>query len=354
MPSFVYLLPALALFGTTRFTAIFASIIYAVPPVVRLVEDGIRAVPATVVEAATSAGSTPGQLLWKVQLPMARRAILLAANQGIVMTLAMVVVGGLVGAGALGYDVVVGFSQRTDFGMGLRRPASRSVLLGVMLDRITQGADRRPSPTKGMNDMKIRLLAGLLAPRARGAGCGGARSKTRVQLRRAGRPPGSHVRRGRDREDRDQPLGGLRGQRQRRGVPAEERARLHVKRPKIKEAARLGGLRDRRRRRHHRELGPPGPQKKFIDEKKVAVDGGLDRQQGRHRLVRPQVDGRQVPRHHRLQEPEQVRQPVQDLRVRRQGPAPRRRPVATSPTTRPWSRTSSWTSRSSRAAARPP
>ncbi|MCA2221367.1 ABC transporter permease [Nonomuraea aurantiaca] len=147
MPAFVYLLPALALFETTRFTAIFASVIYAVPPVVRLVEDGIRAVPATVVEAAAAAGSTSGQLLWKVQLPMARRAILLAANQGIVMTLAMVVVGGLVGAGALGYDVVVGFSQRTDFGMGFVAGIA-TVLLGVMLDRITQGADRRPSPQR--------------------------------------------------------------------------------------------------------------------------------------------------------------------------------------------------------------
>ncbi|MEU6718209.1 ABC transporter permease subunit [Nonomuraea sp. NPDC046802] len=147
MPAFVYLLPALALFETTRFTAIFASIIYAVPPVVRLVEDGIKAVPATVVEAAASAGSTPGQLLRKVQLPMARRAILLAANQGIVMTLAMVVVGGLVGAGALGYDVVAGFSQRTDFGMGFIAGIA-TVLLGVMLDRITQGADKRPSPQK--------------------------------------------------------------------------------------------------------------------------------------------------------------------------------------------------------------
>jgi glycine betaine/proline transport system permease protein len=147
MPAFVYLLPALALFGATRFTAIFASVIYAVPPVVRLVEDGIRAVPPTVVEAAESAGSTKGQLLWKVQLPMARGAILLAANQGIVMTLAMVVVGGLVGAGALGYDVVVGFSQRTDFGMGFVAGIA-TVLLGVMLDRITQGADRRSSPQR--------------------------------------------------------------------------------------------------------------------------------------------------------------------------------------------------------------
>ncbi|GII91392.1 ABC transporter permease [Sinosporangium siamense] len=145
MPAFIYLLPALALFGTTRFTAVFASVVYAVPPVVRLVEDGIKGVPQTVVEAALSSGSTTRQLLWKVQFPMARRAILLAANQGIVMTLAMVVVGGLVGAGGLGFDVVSGFSQSSDFGMGFAAGAA-TVLLGIMLDRITQGAERRPSP----------------------------------------------------------------------------------------------------------------------------------------------------------------------------------------------------------------
>jgi glycine betaine/proline transport system permease protein len=142
MPSFVYLLPAVALFGATRFTAIVAAVIYAVPPVVRLVERGVRDVPPTVVEAAVSAGSTPRQLLWKVQLPMARRGLLLAANQGIVMVLAMVVVGGLVGAGALGYDVVAGFAQREDFGKGLAAGFA-IVLLGVLLDRLTQGAGRR-------------------------------------------------------------------------------------------------------------------------------------------------------------------------------------------------------------------
>jgi len=144
MPSFVYLLPAVALFGASRFTAIVAAVIYAVPPVVRLVERGIRDVPATVVEAAQSAGSTPRQLLWKVQLPMARGGLLLAANQGIVMVLAMVVVGGLVGAGALGYDVVAGFSQREDFGKGLAAGFA-IVLLGVLLDRLTQGFSQSPS-----------------------------------------------------------------------------------------------------------------------------------------------------------------------------------------------------------------
>ena len=143
MPAFVYLIPAVALFGPTRFTAIVAAMIYAVPPVIRLVEAGIRQVPPAAIEAATSAGTTSGQLLWKVQLPMARPALLLAANQGIVLVLAMVVVGGLVGAGALGYDVVAGFARRDFFGEGLAA-AIAIVLLGIMLDRITQGAGRRP------------------------------------------------------------------------------------------------------------------------------------------------------------------------------------------------------------------
>jgi len=139
MPAFVYLIPAVALFGPSRFTGIVAALIYAVPPVIRLVEAGIRTVPVTVVEAATAAGSTPRQLLWKVQLPMARPALLLAANQGIVL------VRGLVGAGGLGYDVVAGFARRDFFGEGLAAGIA-IVLLGIMLDRITQGAGKRRRP----------------------------------------------------------------------------------------------------------------------------------------------------------------------------------------------------------------
>lgn len=139
MPAFVYLIPAIALFDPSRFTAIVASVIYAVPPVIRLVDAGIRQVSVTAVEAATAAGSTERQLLWKVKLPLARRALQVATNQGIVMVLAMVVVGGLVGAGALGYDVVSGLAQHEDFGKGLAAGIA-IVLLGIMLDRVTQGA----------------------------------------------------------------------------------------------------------------------------------------------------------------------------------------------------------------------
>jgi glycine betaine/proline transport system permease protein len=144
MPSFVYLLPAVALFGPSRLTAILAALIYAVPPVIRIVEAGLRTVPATIVEAAVASGATERQLLFKVRLPVSASALLLAANQGIVMVLAMVVVGALVGAGALGHRVIQGFSQSEDFGKGLVA-AIAIVLLGVMLDRITQGAgNRRP------------------------------------------------------------------------------------------------------------------------------------------------------------------------------------------------------------------
>jgi glycine betaine/proline transport system permease protein len=146
MPSFVYLIPAVALFEATRFTAILAAIIYAIPAVIRLTEDGVRGVSPTAIEAARSAGSTGFQVVRKVQLPMARRSLLAATNQGVVLVLAMVVIGGLVGAGGLGYQVVAGFYQRDQFGSGMAA-ALAIVLLGVVLDRITQGAGARRETT---------------------------------------------------------------------------------------------------------------------------------------------------------------------------------------------------------------
>ncbi|MFC4499625.1 MULTISPECIES: ABC transporter permease [Streptomyces] len=144
MPPFVYLVPFLALFGATRFTAIVAAVVYAAPVAVKIIADGVRAVPATTVEAATSAGCNTWQIITKVQLPMSRGALTLATNQGLIYVLSMVVVGGLVGAGALGYDVVAGFSQSELYGKGLAAGLA-IVLLGVMFDRITQAAARRAS-----------------------------------------------------------------------------------------------------------------------------------------------------------------------------------------------------------------
>ncbi|MDX5570628.1 ABC transporter permease subunit [Streptomyces sp. ID05-04B] len=144
MPPFVYLVPFLALFGATRFTAIVAAVVYAAPVAIKIIGDGVRNVPAATVEAATSAGCDTWQIITKVQLPMARGALTLATNQGLIYVLSMVVVGGLVGAGALGYDVVAGFSQGQLFGKGLAAGLA-IVLLGVMFDRITQAAARRTS-----------------------------------------------------------------------------------------------------------------------------------------------------------------------------------------------------------------
>jgi glycine betaine/proline transport system permease protein len=142
MPAFVYLVPFLALFSTSRFTAIVAAVVFAAPVAIKIIGDGISGVSATTVEAATSAGSSRWQIITKVQLPMSLRTIALATNQGLIFVLSMIVVGGLVGAGALGYDVVQGFRQDRLFGKGLAAGLA-VVLLGILLDRITQAAARR-------------------------------------------------------------------------------------------------------------------------------------------------------------------------------------------------------------------
>jgi glycine betaine/proline transport system permease protein len=144
LPAFVYLVPFLGLFGATRFTAIMAAVVYAAPVSIKLMADGIRGVPDTIVEAATAAGSSPWQMITKVQIPSARRALALATNQGIIYVLAMIVVGGLVGAGGLGYLVVAGFAQENLKGKGLAAGLA-IVLLGIMLDRITQAVAHRDS-----------------------------------------------------------------------------------------------------------------------------------------------------------------------------------------------------------------
>ncbi|HSK95124.1 MAG TPA: ABC transporter permease subunit, partial [Euzebyales bacterium] len=145
MPAFVYLVPFLALFSASRFTAIVAAVVFGAPVAIKIVTDGIRTVSPTTVEASTAAGSNAWQTITKVQLPMARRALTLATNQGLIYVLSMVVVGGLVGAGALGYDVVAGFSQGQLYGKGLAAGMA-IVLLGIMLDRITQAAADRDRP----------------------------------------------------------------------------------------------------------------------------------------------------------------------------------------------------------------
>jgi glycine betaine/proline transport system permease protein len=142
IPPFVYLVPALALFTASRFTAIVAAMAYAVPIATKLVADGIRSVSPTTVEAARSTGSTSWQIISKVQLPMARESLVLATNQGLLYVLSMVVIGGMVGGGSLGYIVVSGFSQDQLFGKGLAAGVAIAAL-GVMLDRIARYAAAR-------------------------------------------------------------------------------------------------------------------------------------------------------------------------------------------------------------------
>jgi glycine betaine/proline transport system permease protein len=150
LPPFVYLVPCLALFGPTRFTAIFAAIIYAGPAAIKIIGEGIATVPPNTIEASRSVGASRWQEIVKVQVPMARPIILVALNQGIVYVMAMVVIGGLVGGGGLGFDVVTGFSQERFAGVGLAAGFA-IVLLGVMLDRVSQsaGSARRSSSGAG-------------------------------------------------------------------------------------------------------------------------------------------------------------------------------------------------------------
>jgi glycine betaine/proline transport system permease protein len=136
LPPFVYLIPTLALFGAGRFLAIVAAIAYAAPVAIKIAADGIRGVSPTTIEAAQSAGANRWQMIGKVQLPMSRGSLVLSANQGLLFVLSMVVIGGLVGGGGLGYLVVAGFSQAQLFGKGLAAGIAITAL-GVMLDRIT-------------------------------------------------------------------------------------------------------------------------------------------------------------------------------------------------------------------------
>lgn len=142
LPAFVYLVPILGLFGPSRFTAIVTGIVYSIPVVVKIVGEGIKGVSTTMIEAATSAGSNAWQLITKVQLPAAKKSLLLATNQGLIFVLAVVVIGGFVGSGGLGYLVIVGGSKPELQGKGLVAGFS-ILLLGVMIDRIAHASARK-------------------------------------------------------------------------------------------------------------------------------------------------------------------------------------------------------------------
>ncbi|MER7984078.1 ABC transporter permease subunit [Streptomyces noursei] len=141
MPQFVYLIPVVALFAVGRAPAAAAAVVYALPAVIRITTQGLRQVDPGAMESARSLGATRWQTLRQVQLPLARPALLLAVNQGVVLVLAVVIIGGLVGGGALGYDVVTGLATG-NLAIGLVAGVA-IVCLGLMLDRVTQPTERR-------------------------------------------------------------------------------------------------------------------------------------------------------------------------------------------------------------------
>lgn len=141
MPSFVYLIPAIFFFGLGNVSAIFATLIYALPPVIRLTELAIRGVDTEVIESAISFGSTRWQMLKKVQLPQALPTIMAGINQTTMMALAMVVVASMVGAEGIGQEVLRSI-DRIDIALGFEAGIS-IVFLAIIIDRITNGiADR--------------------------------------------------------------------------------------------------------------------------------------------------------------------------------------------------------------------
>jgi len=137
MPSFVYLIPAIFFFGLGNVSAIFATLIYALPPVIRLTELAIRGVDQEVIESAQSFGSSRWQMLSKVQLPQALPTIMAGVNQTTMMALAMVVIASMVGAKGLGEQVLVSIN-RIDIALGFEAGIS-IVFLAIIIDRITNG-----------------------------------------------------------------------------------------------------------------------------------------------------------------------------------------------------------------------
>lgn len=140
MPSFVYLIPVLMLFGLGKVPAIFATVIYAAPPLIRLTDLGIRQVDSEVMEAVNAFGANSWQQLFGVQLPLALPSIMAGINQTTMMALSMVVIASMIGARGLGEDVLVGI-QTLNVGKGLEAGLA-IVILAVVIDRITQAYGR--------------------------------------------------------------------------------------------------------------------------------------------------------------------------------------------------------------------
>ena len=136
MPSFVYLIPAVIFFGVGNVPGLVATIVFAMPPAIRLTTLGIQQVPMELTEVADAFGSTPWQKLTKVELPTALPSIMAGVNQCIMLSLSMVVIAAMIGARGLGYQVLIGI-QRVDIGQGFEAGLG-IVIIAIILDRFTQ------------------------------------------------------------------------------------------------------------------------------------------------------------------------------------------------------------------------
>ncbi len=150
VPVFAYLVPVLILFGFGPVAAMIATIIYAMPPMVRVTMLGLHQVPQEVVEAGRMAGCTPRQLLWKVQLPAAKRSVMIGVNQVVMLSLNMVIIASMIGAGGLGFDVLSAL-KRLKIGAGIEAGVAIT-LLAIALDRLSQAYAERPHPARDLAD----------------------------------------------------------------------------------------------------------------------------------------------------------------------------------------------------------
>jgi glycine betaine/proline transport system permease protein len=171
VPIFAYLIPILFLFGFGPVSALIATMIYAMPPMVRVTMTALEAVPREIVEYGTMAGTTRWQMLFRVMLPAARPQLLVGVNQVIMLSLNMVIIASMIGAGGLGYDVLTSL-RRLDIGRGLEAGLA-IVVLAIALDRLSQAyASRRQTGQEQSRSFVVALLAftaivyglGLLMP----------------------------------------------------------------------------------------------------------------------------------------------------------------------------------------------
>lgn len=150
MPSFVYLIPAVILFGLGRVPAVIATMIYALPPVIRLTSHAILNVDSETAEAAKAFGCTRMQSLWQVRIPQAAPTIMAGVNQTIMMAVAMVVTSSMIGAKGLGEEVLISIN-RMEVGRGFEAGIS-IVFIAIIIDRLTQGVTRSLKKKSGKED----------------------------------------------------------------------------------------------------------------------------------------------------------------------------------------------------------